>query len=624
MEKKQSTIGFILIALIFFGYMLYTGANQKKYQEALESGQALEQTVEQTPEKSSENSVAEAAPEQTPMPEKTLIIEAPEEKMVTMSNSLFDVRFNTRGGTIDDVTLKEYTKFDENERTEAVRLFDSSLSSFSLSFYMKDNLNYVKVNTAEHNFSLVSVADGGETKVATFRLAAGEDTWIDFIYTIYDTKAPERDYMIDFHTSFHNIAPLMSNQTSVGMEWSQTSFQNERSYKNENMYTTLAYHFPGEIGIEDLGIGNDSKQKSVSSSLNWVSFKQQYFNSTLIARSTPFSYADLEYETYDEHSGYIKGYAMHGAVAYTPQTEGYDFSFYLGPNKFAVLKKIVDQNGETLSIERIIPLGWIFSSYVSRWVVIPVFDFLRNFISSFGLIILILTLLVKIVIFPLTYKSYMSTAKMRVLKPEIDAIAAKFPRQEDAMKKQQATMELYRKANISPMGGCLPMLIQMPIIIAMFRFFPASIELRGQSFLWSQDLSSYDSIMQLPFNIPFYGDHISLFALLMAVSLFGISYVNYQQTGSTQAQMPGMKFMMVYMMPVMMLFWFNDYSSGLCYYYLLSNVITYIQTMWIRHMVDDEKIHAQIRTNMAKRTNGKKSKFQLKYEEMMRQAENRK
>ena len=311
---------------------------------------------------------------------------------------------------------------------------------------------------------------------------------------------------------------------------------------------------------------------------------------------------------------------MNGAVAYTPQTTSYDFSFYLGPNKFSVLKKLTDANGESLEMERIIPLGWIFSTWISRWIVIPIFDFLQKYITSFGLIILILTLIVKLLIFPLTYKSYLSMAKTRVLRPEMEAINAKFPRQEDAMKKQQATMELYQKAGINPMSGCLPMLIQMPILIAMFRFFPASIELRGQSFLWSDDLSSYDSILDLPFDIPFYGDHVSLFCLLMTIVMFAYSYMNYKQTATSQPQMAGMQIMTVYMMPLMMLFWFNNYASGLCYYYLLSNLITIVQTFAIRMLVNDDKVREGL-TKKMKNTKGKKSRFQQKYEELMKQQE---
>ncbi len=629
-ENKQSIVGFILIALIFLGFVLYTNHEQAKYAEvhAAQQAAAAEQAAE-TPatDNAVEQTVAENAGETAASTELTVksdnfVADAETAEEVVVENDVFRIAFTTAGAQIKDVTLKDYTKFaPKHERDHLVQLFDPESARFDMSFYLKHNLRNVKVNTAEHNFELLPIGEGENAKIVTMRLPIGEDASLDYIYTIYDEARPERDYLVDFEVRLNNLAPLMANQTSIGIDWANRSYQNERSFKNENTYTTLAYHFPGEIGIEDLGISTGEKDKSVRSSVDWVSFKQQYFSSTLIARNVKLSYADVAFDTAAEKSGFIKDFSLKSAVEYTPQTDAYKFSFYLGPNKYAVLRKVVDDKGETLSLERAIPLGWIISSWISRWVVIPVFDFLQQYIGSFGLIILILTLLVKIVIFPLTYKSYLSTAKMRVLKPEIEAINAKYPKQEDAMKKQQATMELYKKADVNIMGGCIPALIQMPILIAMFRFFPASIELRGQSFLWSDDLSSYDSILQLPFNIPFYGDHVSLFALLMAVVFFIFSYMNYQQSASSQPQMAGMKFMMVYMMPIMMLLWFNDYSSGLCYYYLLSNLITIIQTIAIRHLIDDNKIHALVHSNMAKNTKGKKSRFQQKYEELLRQQE---
>ena len=285
------------------------------------------------------------------------------------------------------------------------------------------------------------------------------------------------------------------------------------------------------------------------------------------------------------------------------------------------MKELKDSKGESLEMERIIPLGWVLSTYISRWVVIPLFDLMQSWEWNIGLIILVLTLIVKLAIFPLTYKSYLSTAKMRVIKPEIDALNEKYPRKEDAMKKQQEMMALYKKAGVNPMGGCLPMLIQMPILIAMFRFFPASIELRDKAFLWSDDLSSYDSVINLPFDIPFYGDHVSLFCLLMTIVMFIYSYMNYKLQGSSQPQMAGMKFMTVYMMPLMMLFWFNNYSSGLCYYYLLSNLITILQTTIIRYSLNDGKIRMMMDNHAKKNTKGKKSRFQQRYEQLMKQAE---
>ena len=627
-ENKQSIIGFILIGLIFLGFVLYTNYEQSKFAAATESQQTVATEQSDAVAETVAESVATESAEQTQKFAQSeqqydgLVADAPNAEEIEVENDVLKILFTTAGAQIKDVTLKEYTKYaPKEERNQLVHLFDPESARFDMAFYLKHNLRNVKVNTAEHNFELLPIETSKNAQIVTMRLPIGADASLDYVYTIYNEMRPERDYLVDFEVRMRNLAPLMANQTSIGLDWANRSYRNERSFKNENTYTTLAYHFPSEIGIEDLGISTSSKDKRISSSVDWVSFKQQYFSSTLIARNVKFSYADVAFDTANEQSGFIKEFSLKSAVEYTPQSEAYKFSFYLGPNKYSVLRKVVDERGESLSLERAIPLGWILSSWISRWVVIPVFDFLQQYIASFGLIILILTLLVKIVIFPLTYKSYLSTAKMRVLKPEIEAINAKYPKQEDAMKKQQATMELYKKADVNIMGGCIPALIQMPILIAMFRFFPASIELRGQSFLWSDDLSSYDSILQLPFNIPFYGDHVSLFALLMAVVFFAFSYMNYQQSASSQPQMAGMKFMMVYMMPIMMLLWFNDYSSGLCYYYLLSNLITIIQTVVIRHLIDDNKIHALVHSNMAKNTNGKKSRFQQKYEELMRQQE---
>lgn len=621
-ENKQSVIGFVLIALIFLGFMLYTNHEQAEYRASLEAQEALVLADEAAPQPAESAATGQPAQPQA-VQSDGFIADAESVEEVVVENDVLKIRFTTKGAQIADVTLKEYTKYaPKEERNTLVQLFDPETARFDMSFYLKNNLRNVKVNTIEHNFELLPIRNADKSRIVTMRLPVGVDASLDYVYTIYDELRPERDYLVDFEVRLNNLAPMMANQTSIGIDWSNRSYQNERSYKTENTYTTIAYHFPNEIGIEDLGMATGDKDKNVSSSVDWVSFKQQYFSSIFIARNTKFTYADMAFDTEADKSGFIKDFSLKTAVAYTPQTEDYKFSFYLGPNKYAVLRKVADDNGSSLSLERIIPLGWIISSFISRWVVIPVFDFLQQYIASFGLIILILTILVKLVIFPLTYKSYLSTAKMRVLKPEIEAINAKYPRQEDAMKKQQATMELYKKADVNIMGGCIPALIQMPILIAMFRFFPASIELRGQSFLWSDDLSSYDSILQLPFNIPFYGDHVSLFALLMALVFFAFSYMNYQQSASSQPQMAGMKFMMVYMMPVMMLLWFNDYASGLCYYYLLSNLITIIQTVAIRHLIDDNKIHALVHSNMAKNnTKGKKSRFQQKYEELMRQQE---
>ena len=646
---KKTILGIVVVAVLFLGFAYVNTKQQEKYQQEMAAWQAYQDSVaaasrpavpaadsaaggvaESVVAASGETAASEAEADlaQTvrqrriaAMGEYLTAAQEAEPEEFTVENEVMTVRFSTRGGQITGVTLKDYTKYaPRGQRDQLIELMDPASARFDMSFYVKNGLNNVKVNTMDYVFRAEPVETAGDARRVTMRLAVAENAWLEYEYLIYNKQAPERDYLVDFNVRLVNMAPQMANQTSIGIDWSNVSYQNEKGFQNENMYTTLAYRFPGESSIEELGMSDGAKSKSVSTAVNWVAFKQQFFSSVFIAPQNVSS-ANMAFDTAAPGSELLKSFSVQMAVPYSAQVEGYDFAFYFGPNKYAILKKVTDNNGADLHMERLIPLGWGIFGWVNRWCVIPVFDFLRNYIGSFGIIILILVILVKLVISPLTYKSYVSMAKMRLIKPQVDELNKKYPKKEDAMKKQQATMELYKKAGINPMGGCIPMLIQMPILIAMFRFFPASIELREQPFLWADDLSSYDSIVNLPFSIPFYGDHVSLFALLMAVSLFGYSWFNYQQTASSQPQMAGMKFMMVYMMPIMMLFWFNSYSSGLCYYYLLSNIFTIGQTLVIRRMVDDNKIHAIMQANAAKKSKGKKSKFQQRYEELMRQQE---
>ncbi len=646
---KKTILGIVVVAVLFLGFAYVNTKQQEKYQQEMAAWQAYQDSVaaasrpavpaadsvaggaaESAVAASGETTAPEAAADMAEtvrqrriaaMGEYLTAAQEAEPEEFTVENEVMTVRFSTRGGQITGVTLKDYTKYaPRGQRDQLIELMDPASARFDMSFYVKNGLNNVKVNTMDYVFRAEPVETAGDARRVTMRLAVAENAWLEYEYLIYNKQAPERDYLVDFNVRLVNMAPQMANQTLIGIDWSNVSYQNEKGFQNENMYTTLAYRFPGESSIEELGMSDGAKSKSVSTAVNWVAFKQQFFSSVFIAPQNVSS-ANMAFDTAAPGSELLKSFSVQMAVPYSAQVEGYDFAFYFGPNKYAILKKVTDNNGADLHMERLIPLGWGIFGWVNRWCVIPVFDFLRNYIGSFGIIILILVILVKLVISPLTYKSYVSMAKMRLIKPQVDELNKKYPKKEDAMKKQQATMELYKKAGINPMGGCIPMLIQLPILIAMFRFFPASIELREQPFLWADDLSSYDSIVNLPFSIPFYGDHVSLFALLMAVSLFGYSYFNYQQTASSQPQMAGMKFMMVYMMPIMMLLWFNSYSSGLCYYYLLSNLFTIGQTLVIRRIVDDEKIHAVMQANAARKSKGKKSKFQQRYEELMRQQE---
>ena len=639
---KKTILGLVAMALVFIGFAYFNGKEQQRYQAEMDAYNAYQDSVRRAtmPVAEADTTYAEAAAQTAEAVAEALtaadaahdrevemfgaeLVAASEaaSEVLTVENDVMQVRFTTRGAQIAGVTLKEYTKYGPKDaRTEPVEMFDSEAERFNLSFFVRRGLHDVKVATADYTFTAEPIkteADG--TQVVTMRLGVAAGASLVYEYLIYNTTAPERDYLIDFRVRLEGMQHYLSNQTSIALDWTSRTFQNERGFENENMNTTLSYRFPDEDSIEELGIGEGTKSDDTASHIEWVAFKQQFFSSVLIAPEL-LNGAQMAFETAQPGSGYIKQYSLLSAVSYTPQTTGYDFAFYFGPNKYSVLRKV--QVGEKpLYLERLIPLGWGIFGWINRWVVIPVFDLLRNHIASFGIIILILAVLIRLIISPLTYKSYVSMAKMRLVKPEMDALAAKYPKQEDAMKRQQATMELYKKAGINPLGGCIPMLIQMPILIAMFRFFPASIELRGESFLWAHDLSSYDSVLNLPFSIPFYGDHISLFALLMAISTFIFSWINYQQTASSQPQMAGMKFMMLYMMPLMLLFWFNSYASGLCYYYLLSNILTIAQTYIVRRMVDDNKIRLAMEANAAKKSKGKKSKFQQRYEELMRMQE---
>ena len=626
---KKSIIGIAVVAVLFLGFAYLNTNEQKKYEQKKAAWQATQDSlaaVNRAAAVAADTTAVIAPTDSVAVAEAAAAVRerqvetlgeylaaareaAPEE--FTVENDVMSVRFSTRGGQVTGVTLKDYRKYaPRKEEGRPVEMMDPETAQFGMTFYVRNGLNNVDVNTLDYVFEadpVTTTPDGAQLVV--MRLPVAADASLEYRYLIYDTASPERDYLVDFDVRLVNMAAEMANQTQIRLDWAASTYQNEKGFKNENMYTTVAYRFPGDSSVEELSMSEEERSKEVTTSVNWVAFKQHFFSSVFIAPEN-VSYANMGFTTAQPGSGYVKNFRAQMTVPYTADTEGYDFAFYYGPNKYSILKKVTATEGDDLYMERLIPLGWGIFGWVNRWFVIPVFDFLRNYIPSFGIVILILAVLIRLIISPLTYKSYVSMAKMRLIKPQVDELAKKYPKQEDAMKRQQATMELYKKAGINPMGGCIPLLIQMPILIAVFRFFPASIELRDQPFLWADDLSSYDSILNLPFSIPFYGDHISLFALLMAASMFFYSYYNYQQTASTQTQMPGMKFMMVYLMPVMLLLWFNSYASGLCYYYLLSNLLTIGQTLVIRRMVDDSKIQAIMQANAARKSNGKKSKFQ--------------
>ncbi len=612
---KKTVIGLIIIGAILFGYTWYNSSVQEKLaQERLVTAQqtavdAVQEPLEETPAMVEEDATEDHADMQLEQHIGKELFAATDgnEERYEIENDLMKVAFSNKGGRIVSVTLKDYRTYEGNP----LILFPDSAAVFDVSFFVKQQFNNIQINTSDYYFTIDSTTDlvfgADETeKVLTMRLNVDSSAYVDFIYKIY-----KDNYMVDFDLRFSGMERLLSqSQSDLEILWQQVSNQNEKGFDNENNYTTIAYKYPGAESIEQLGISKDAKSETVNSKLKWVAFKQQFFSSILVAQND-FQNGSVEFSTFRPGEDKIKNFKARLSVPFSPQLTEYNFNFYFGPNKFSVLKKYGD-----LHFERLIPLGGWIIGWINRWLVIPTFDTLGKHIANYGLIILLLTIILKVLISPLTYKSYLSTAKMRLLKPEIDKLNQKYPNQADAMKKQQAMMALYKSAGVNPMGGCIPLLIQFPILIAMFRFFPASIELRGEAFLWADDLSSYDSILQLPFNLPFYGNHVSLFALLMAVSVYVSSRINYAQTAGSAPQMAGMKFMMLYLMPIMLLLWFNNYSSGLSCYYLLSNIITIGQTYGFRYIVNEEKLHQRMKENAKKPQ--KKSKWQQRYEEMVK------
>lgn len=520
-----------------------------------------------------------------------------EAQIITLSNDKFEVAFTTKGAQPWSARLKDYKTYGG----EDLYLFKPEGSLLSLQVYAGE-----MVNTSEFNFN---VAEKTDTSVV-MRLPFAGGGYIEQKYSIR-----EGEYIVDNALSFvgmENIIP--KNVFNLDIDYSMTIPRMEKGYKNESQYSKLNYYFSGEKKPSDLGRSRSSS-KRVDNKIAWFAFQQQFF-SAIFRAPNEYTSADFDIKFFPEDDESHNLMTCQAKVRTDFQPGQHEtvvpFQFYFGPNHYKTLKSY-DQK-----FERMIPLGGSVVGIFTKYVIIPTFDLLRKSISNFGIIILIMTILIKLVVLPFAYKSYSSSAKMQAIKPEIDKLNAKYPKQEDAMKKQQAQMDLYKRAGISPMGGCLPMLLQFPILWAMFRFFPASIELRQQPFLWADDLSAYDSFINFGTRIPLLGDHISLFALLMAISMFFYSKLTTaSQPGSDDPQMASMRFMSVWMMPIMMYFICNSLSSGLSYYYLLSNLITMLETWVIKKwFVHPEEIQARLKATEGKKA--PKSKWQQRLEEAQR------
>ena len=616
---KNSIIGFVLIFLImmgFFGYQSHQVKKQQAYQAQLDSIAAAEAYAQwqqdsiwraNNPEAAaaldeavSTPAAANAAPDAPVYSDAELNAAAhAESQLITLSNDKLEVTFTTRGAQPYSVLVKDYLTYSK----EPLYLLQPGKTELGYVVYAP-----TAVDTRKFNFQVAETTD----TTVVMRLPFSTGGYIEQKYTLLKDS-----YSVNETVSFVGMGSLIPrNVGSIDVDFDAVIPRMEKGYKNETQYSRLNYYFPDDNKPANIGNGRKG-DKRFNNNIEWFAFQQQFFSAIMRAPGN-FSYGEFSIDFLPKGSEDL----MHCQAALradiTPGAERIDvpFEFYFGPNNYKGLKAYGH------AYEKVIPLGGKIIGVFTKYVIIPLFDWLSRFISNFGIIILLMTIFIKIVVLPFAYKSYSSSAKMQALKPFMEKINAKYPKQEDAMKKQQETMDLYKKAGVSPMGGCLPMLLQMPILWAMFRFFPASIELRQQPFLWAEDLSAYDDVIHWGTSI-LGMDHISLFALLMAVSMFFYSKITMQQQAGNDPNAKMMQAMSLYMMPIMMFFICNNLSSGLSYYYLLSNIITFLETWIIRKwVVNPEEIVAKVKAAENKPT--PKSKWQQRLEEaqkMQREAQ---
>ena len=616
--NKNSLIGFALIGVILLLFSWYNTKQFEKRQKAqleadslarIEAARYADSLAAEGPVLDIADTLGEDLQAQL---YKTQSLNAMaydgQESVVYLENENIRVGFTTHGGQLDEVLIKKYFKYDST----ALFLMPKGSSKFDVEL---DAGQYI--NTTDFNYEVVSAT--GES--VTMRLYTDEDSYIENVYTLLPDSY---DVGLDMHfVAMDSIIPRSSSQCKV--TWTMDMPRLEKGYTNEKNYSGVAFRYSGADKIKQIMLRKDSGRESLAGSASWVAFKQQFFSAVFYA-ADGFSGGDIAVKAYPESDPSQRLFSAGASLTVDYGAKSPDFTrsfeFNFTPNHYPVLK------GYDRQYDKLLPLGgWLVSS-ICKYVIIPVFNWLNNYFSSYGLIILLLTILIKLVISPFTIKSYESTAKMKVLQPEIQKINEKYPKEADAMKKQQATMDLYKKSGVSMFGGCLPVLLQFPILYAMFRFFPSSFELRQQSFLWAHDLSTYDSILDFGFKIPMYGNHISLFALLMGVSMFVYGKMTAGATSAQNQQMPGMQFMTVWLMPIFMVLLCNNFSAGLNYYYFLSNLITIGQNFVIRKwFVSEEKLKAQIAKKTAEAKAPKKSKFAQRLEEaykMQQQQQKRK
>ena len=603
---KNTWIGFLIIAVIIIGFSWIQRPSKEELAERQrkQDSIALVQKAFAEAQRVSDSIAAVTAAEQ---PESMRAPEAeavPEEKWITLENEHLRLTLSTHGGAIQRAELLDYHA--SKDTVNPLCLFRADESSWGVTLI---TINNRILHTSQLYFE--PVACDAPNKAIMRLPGSSEDAWLDFVYELSDS------YMVHMAIEPHNMQnELAQNVNSLELNWRQLIPQQEQGRKFEERYAQLQYMLVGGE-MEKLSESKDDNAKE-SARVKWIGYKDQFFSSVLIADEA-FSSSQFASTVQSKHSGYIKEYNTHTSVPFdlTGKTIT-GFRWYLGPNHYHTLKAYdegVDKE-DRLYLNKLVPLGWKIVSWINTALVIPMFDLFTSWGLHIGIVILLMTIVIKLIILPFVFVSYKSSAKMRALKPQIDEINAKFPA-EKMQERQQATMQLYQQAGVNPMSGCLPMLFQFPVLMAMFWFLPTAIELRGKSLWWADDLSTYDAVFQWGFNIPLLGDHLSLFCLLMTVCNIAYTYITMQ----SQATDPNMKFMkyMMYAMPLMFLFIFNDYAAGLSYYYLVSLFFTIFQTMIFRWTLDDKKMLAEIEANKKKKAGKPKSGFMERLEKMQRE-----
>ncbi|MCH1436887.1 MAG: membrane protein insertase YidC [Flavobacteriales bacterium] len=596
-EKKtdyNSVIGFALIGIVLFWFL----NNQADIVES--QNQAITEQVEASTTspveveandvslESSSNSVSSDLQEVYGAFAQAAAVEDLSEK-IYLENDLIKVELAAKGGRVTSVYLKEYQTYD----SLPLNLLREDSSRFDLTFWSQNR----RLQTSDFTFESTA-SQFGDSESVSMRLNVQEGKYLEFVYSL----APNT-YKVDYTINIIGLNDIIQPQNPIELDWSVKIPRQELNKDNESMNTSAYYIIDGEV--DDLSVTSDDSERVLNP--DWIAFKSQYFSTVLTTKGL---FKEILLST-EEHSGsenYLKTVNASTEINFNGGSQSYAMEWYFVPNHVKTLKSY------GIGLEELVPLGWSFIGWINKYVVINIFNAFENWGFGYGVIILMMALLIKIALFPFTYKSYTSMAKMRVLKPQVDAINEKY---EDKMKRQQEMMALYKETGVSPLGGCIPMLFQMPILFALFRFFPSSIELRQQSFLWANDLSTYDSILDLGFSIPFYGDHVSLFTLLMTATT--VLQMKYSTSMSpSNSQMPQMKYMM-YFMPVIFLGVMNNYAAALSYYYFLANLITFAQQKIITGMTDDSALLAKMEENKQQAPKKGKSKFQARLEKMMKE-----